>query len=1259
MSLSINEESISPPIYGPYDSNVTMLYRWAKYFQVPIRFIVMTKEGEQIRYENVTELMQIDIEAGHGLLDVFTTYVDLADNLSLDDICFIYYMVATNHLEEADVDQILRDINYINIIRMSISVSNKEDRGKINKIVRNINAGGHIEGDNRYLDLQRFELEYDNWQYQIGIDIAKCNQRVDQIDDWHHTLADNEVNQVDYTNINPSGSVILIRPLYNDGVMTRPPSIDDGIDIFNRIKATYFTPFIQYNNQDGEKFFKLLDSNLDFEKMNIAPQILRNNKNNHLYITLWYQKQNNLPSDLTDPNVIRKSPTMFFRQAIYDLENNTLKIDMPNNTRPDIVWEEDLILRRLSAGVDCLEYVESKEVKTKGYFDTYNVEIEAASFLHLITTDSLFSSMLYIEERLRPISIKHQIVIHFREVYEEIGYNYTMLTETKERVPIAEPNVSLTVQLGTADKISSKELHNGRKITLRKGTPLNRFVINGGAPSQYIMRIISVISVLLGIYQSRKDSVIRYYLKNLGDDGQDVLTRINGRYHKRMEDKNVEQIITKKTNNRDIYNYQSILYDPSRPKKVFEKKIITSVIQRAKVTSTATVTDMTIEYGIIGKIPRAISSTLDFYRDSPNNDRKRGIWEFYRQGTIRSPSSFLHCVCTAIKYHRYMNIDDVSVGGAKENVIQLLRSDIAAKVDPSLLRQELYDLTDDQIRAQLADPNVFLDPVIFYRAIEEFFLINVYLFGYDTQNKKGDMGHLIVPRCKYFHIHPPRYNRPTVIIYRHWGSESNNLVYPQCELIVDHANKGNKTITLFDINMTEHCHQILTMVSSNITWLSSYNSPVNVGAIPPVVDPYLNIYNEINYLSVLGIGLDKKGNSNLVSQYIDPNGKARAFTADYNGIRISYVTIPAAPENTVNSDELAYPSIIQVDQILHESTPTARSINNDGLTDGIWFKMFNLDEGVYVPIEATDELPGKYDELPIGSINPLLVHKKDSQTKQYQTTVRVARFIKEIIHWLYEVYRSEVDPVDPNEFCNMVLGIRAKPHKDVNSNYISLFNLPRRLPVVTGSSEGVTSLDEALIHIGNYSDVVKSRRFRLHNKEFFEAIKEYVIKYDEIMRDSRPMIFDSIDLYYEFESDFTKHPGTLTFIGTDSISQWLGNIIISKEHIFNIRTKLDLGISGLLEPRVYVDPRNLLWMIQNPYGGSLAAALAIAEKWKLNRVNTGPHTPKLEEIPAHYVYAIGESGNIIAVEDNTNGSDIYLNVIRYTERRYGALLPLI
>ena len=455
--------------------------------------------------------------------------------------------------------------------------------------------------------------------------------------------------------------------------------------------------------------------------------------------------------------------------------------------------------------------------------------------------------------------------------------------------------------------------------------------------------------------------------------------------------------------------------------------------------------------------------------------------------------------------------------------------------------------------------------------------------------------------------------------------------------------------------MTELCHRIMTMVSSNITWLSSNNAPTN-DAYP--VDPYLNIYNEINYPSILGIGLDKHGDSNLISQFIDPNGKARAFTAEYDGHRISYVTIPTAPENAPSDEKLATPPIEIVDNVLYQSHPTARSIDNEGLTNGIWFKLFNLDEGIYVPIEATDDLPDKYAELPIGSINPLMVPGKNSQTEQYRTTAKVARFIKEIIQWLYEVYRSDTINVDLEDFCHQALAIRIKAHHDINRNYISLFKIPRRLPIMTGD-DNITALHEALAYLSNYTDVVKNGKFQLHDKSFYDSIKAYLTKYDELMHGSQPVIFDSIDMYYEYESDFTKYPGTLTFIGNDSISQWLSNIAMAKEKIYTIRNKLDLGISGILDPRVYVDPHDFLWMVQNSYGGTLEGALAIAKSWKLNRINPGPHIDKLDEIPAHYIYVIGASGDIVAIADNTGGSPDYLNIIKYSEHRYGALLPLI
>lgn len=1249
------------PKSGVYDSNVTMLYRWANYFIVPIRFVIIQKMADNIVYSNLADLINDDIDAELTLLDVFTKYVDLSENISLDDISFLYLLVLRSKVDDVNLEnklnKVLMDINHIDIIRASISVTNIEDRGRINKIIRKIKENKTIEGTSRFDSPDKLDNAFNAWQEQVERDIQNDQVRLDSINRWHKILSQNENNAAIHTSINPTGSVIIIRPLYQG----RLPNIDDGIDIFDQSRATYFTPFIQYNNQEGTKYFKILDSNLDLEKMNIASQIVRNNKINHLYITLWYQNVPNLPNDLTDPNVIRKTPTMFFKQVIYDIENNIIKIDMPNNTRSDIIFEEADVIYRLKAGLDCLSYNESKEAKTKGYFDVFNIKIDTASFLDMITNDDLFSSMLYVEERLRPISAKHQIVIHFREMFEDIGYNFTMLTETKEHIPIAEPNISLNVQTSKLDKFIQRKLHDGKIMSFKADTNVIRFVVNGGAPSTYISRMINVISVLLPIYDRSKDAIIKDYIAQLGEGSEYLLENINNRYERKLEDRDSDLVTSKKINIRDNFNIESNMYDPSRPKSFMIRKALGG-IQRSRVLAVPAKTDMVLEYGQLAKLPRDISNTLDFVRDSVKVDRKRGVWEFHRAGTIRSPSSFLHAVCSAINYDKYINIDDISPTGGKEDLIRAIRTDISNTIHPSLLKQELFDLSEQHIREQIANPMIFLDPVVFYRAIEEYFLINIYVFGFDQNKSKNNRGNLIVPRSKLFHIHPPRYNRPTVIIYRHWGSDTSNLEYPQCEIIVDHTGenkKGNQTIKLFDANMTEHCHNILTMVTSNYTFLPSNNRRININELPPQIDPYLNIYNEVNYLTVLGIGLDKNGKSNLLYQYIDPNGKARAYTAIYNdNIKITFVTIPTSPENAPSSKEIERVSAVNLAKLMTKSIPTARSLNNLEQTDGIWFKLFNLQEGVYVPIQPEIQLPEVYQKLPIGSLNPLYTYQVGSQTEEYRLTLRISKFIKELIQWLYEVYRSDTIDPDPNYFCDKYLGIRNKRYKDINRNYTSLLKLPRRLPIVTGN-DNISPIKEALIHIGKYSSVATSERFRFHDQKMLDSIREYVVKYDMIMSGSAPLIYDSIDAYYEYESDFTKHKSNLIFVGVNNMNRWINHIMTTKEKIFDLRMKLDLGISRLLEPRAYISPTNKMWLIQNSYGGSLEGSLAIAENWRKTFVNTGPHTPAIVQIPSHYIYAIGESGDLVAIEDNTDGSEQYLNIIKYSERRYGALLPLL
>src|SRR5690606_17196787 len=103
-------------------------------------------------------------------------------------------------------------------------------------------------------------------------------------------------------------------------------------------------------------------------------------------------------------------------------------------------------------------------------------------------------------------------------------------------------------------------------------------------------------------------------------------------------------------------------------------------------------------------------------------------------------------------------------------------------------------------------------------AVEEVFNINIYVFSPPPIGDETELGSMVVPRFKIFHSRPLRLQRPTVVIMRSLGSESDALEYPQCELIVDYDKDNLQIMKLFGPEMTEVCHSVLEETLRTMTW---------------------------------------------------------------------------------------------------------------------------------------------------------------------------------------------------------------------------------------------------------------------------------------------------------------------------------------------------------------------------------------------------------------------------------------------------------
>lgn len=724
--------------------------------------------------------------------------------------------------------------------------------------------------------------------------------------------------------------------------------------------------------------------------------------------------------------------------------------------------------------------------------------------------------------------------------------------------------------------------------------------------------------------------------------------------------------------NRDIYPVFPCCYKKdhmspgltSKYNKYLSGQLNTAVGAKAdKIISTNKI----LTRGGIGTVAKAVKRVLANYSED--------YQLIARLGMIYSPNSIFHVIATAKQLPGYMGL---SADDAERYVIQQ-RLQMAAVTYPALVKQEMWDYKDEEIKQWLSDPSVFFDPALGYRALEEYFHINIYVFTPPTTEDEDDLGHLDIPRYQTFHAHPQRSNRPTVLIYKTWGSESNALKYPQCELIMDYNVDEESAVQLFDEEMTLLCHQTLEACMKTITW--------SVG--PSGVSNSVNRYYYVNYMELLN---NQEMGRRAVSQQLDPYGKLRSITIDSPQGRITIMTtIPGQPENIPVSEEVV---AIDFDRLadLFDTPPSAvvrqtittmarrrsgtelawsepEAVNNKMIV-GAWYPILDNPHGLYVPVNR------KLDLLPIlpeGPPSPLTQGTRQI-TGLLQKLNHTHRLVVQIIRWLYQIYKMSV-PEGPHrsaaDFINSYLVFDSGVVTD-SSTYYDFSGLQRRLPLAS------TVLDA----INKLSPVIPSLLFQGHiiayNSQYAKKLAAMINEYDQLQMGLPAKPSSYLDGFYESMNDFQIPRFTKLFLNHRQLMSWLSSQRIKQqqEKYSAVRTEIKISYSSEQNPYVFQDEQGLYYLIQNVDHGNRIFALQIAQYWHDHKINLGYtfHRNKVETIQeesilasAHMVYAISPNNTIVAARDNSGDYQRFLKVLYYggpqallTDMKgsYAAMLPL-
>jgi hypothetical protein len=490
------------------------------------------------------------------------------------------------------------------------------------------------------------------------------------------------------------------------------------------------------------------------------------------------------------------------------------------------------------------------------------------------------------------------------------------------------------------------------------------------------------------------------------------------------------------------------------------------------------------------------------------------------------------------------------------------RRAIADATNIAVLRQELYDIDDETIIGMLYDENRYLDPLLFYRALEEYYHVNIFVFE-PAMSREDTYTGLAIPRNKHFHYHQQRPYPKTVLIYRTLGMESDKPKFPVCELIMDTTSNTR----YFGVEMYNVCMDIMQRLNDSVIWHITLDGQI---AEKP------NLYKPPHLLT-----------DEYVSQYIDGSGKLRALTYKLDNILVTATLPPAQPLNITLMDR---PSRITVEQFATlGAVPVAYSAAG-GKLRGLW-----LDDYTHVYVVGDiAAVRTRYPGLHLGRGDPLFTHV---QRHDIHALYSIKSRLTQLIRYLYDVFLDDRygSPSLIAEFADRYLAYvdREEGLLDVEY-YTQIAELGTMLPVRATVEEILAEID------ANYPAearrVIINGKIVLYGRPVYRAIL-YMLEHKSTPQG--PEYLDRMDLLknripaapvisgiYQVPADFISYADTILFLTQEKLEKWLQSTIRldwNRRRYFLMRKKIETPLGTYTTPVIYRQ-RNRYWAISNHLG---------------------------------------------------------------------------
>lgn len=598
-------------------------------------------------------------------------------------------------------------------------------------------------------------------------------------------------------------------------------------------------------------------------------------------------------------------------------------------------------------------------------------------------------------------------------------------------------------------------------------------------------------------------------------------------------------------------------------------------------------------------------------------------------GVVYHPSnlSLIHCLLYAKSSEYFRKF--VSVGAKdvirtnnkeRETIALMTRKKIANEIKPELLKQELYDYTIEEIKDALADRNSFFESKLFYRALEEYYDVNIFIFSNAPDNDGKRFPFLEIPRCCVYHTREKRLDRESLLLLKNYGPTLllNLNRKPQYELI-----KTGNTV-LYDRKVTELCYYILAESQNVLTW--SFQA-----------DQSLKLYEGISFMHSFSQQLGPA----ILSQYIDAAGYTRIINFQHKKGKISMFVPPSQPlaVKTISTIPTEYMKLSEKDilEVFSELGRPSGCAEEDGMIVGLWFPYLGLQKGIYVP---TKRFRGKYKVL---SLNPYgELTKQESYTEKIIKVKETANFIKQIVIWLFDIYRTTV-------VAKQLLWVDfVQQYFALSSNGKSMYkfeDIREKLPRFESVEEGINYLATVTQNF-----IVKDKLY--FNERLATKVGYFLSVYERRTVGLAIQPAEKIKDYFLFRKFHNINANTRIFLNQNSFLEWTREMLESRGKLPVVITSLksDLVLNKL--PFI-IQIEDSYFLTQNVTDVGVAGRRFIQKtgsNWLMNRVNSDNHkTEKSYPVLAYYIL---KSRTAMPADFHGNVSQLtegepYLRTLRY------------